>query len=147
MTLDELLENWETDSVISTDSQKLSEESTKTGKLQSKYVKIRAESNMRARKYQAAFNERRAWKQQYFRGEFNNPDDLKKYNVPAYRGPSTSIEINNLLEQDRELNDILLKKAVYDEMVGACDLILKELHNRTFAIGSAIKWNIFISGG
>lgn len=143
--LDTLLDEWEVDSKI--DNLDLSEESNKTGKLHSKYLRCRSTSSMKSRQIMNTYKERKAWKQSYFRGEFNNPEDLSKYNVKPWPGPFASIEVNNLIENDLELSEILLRKAHYDEMVAACDMILSELRNRTYAIGNSIKWNIFQSGG
>lgn len=143
--LDELVENWSNDSVI--DGKDLSGEIIRTPKLQSKYLKIRLDASMMSKKLGFQYKEKRHWKAQYFNGDFNNPDDLKKYNVPAWSGPFVRIQTEALLDNDKELNEILMKKVVYDEIVEFCNLVIQELKNRTFAINGAIKWNIFTSGG
>lgn len=142
---EEILTMWETDSKI--DNFSLDSELTKTGNLHAKYIRERATAKLKVHKLDRDYREKREWKRRYFKGDFNNPDDLKRYGVEPYRGSSINVDVENALNSDSELNDILLKKNYNEEIVVVCDAIIRELGNRTFALGSAVKWNIFQSGG
>jgi hypothetical protein len=50
------------------------------------------------------------------------------------------------MEADEELNKHLASKILNEEMVSACEAILKELHSRTFQLKSFIEWERFIQG-
>ena len=50
------------------------------------------------------------------------------------------------LDGDQQLINLLLKKAIHQEIVDSCEKILKEINNRTFQLNNIIKWEIFTSG-
>lgn len=145
MDLTQIMSEWEEDSIIN--ELELQSEALKTGKVQSKYLSYLSKARLTSKKLYSQYKERKDWKRRYFRGEFNNADDLKLYNIEPYRGSSLAAEIENKLEADKELIDILLKKDYYDEIVLFCEAVVKELNNRTYAIGNATKLYIFMNGG
>lgn len=145
MKIDDIFDEWEKDSVI--DQFDLSGESIKTGKLHSKYSRMRSEHRLKAETLASKHRTLREFKKKYYRGDFNNPEDLAKYNLTPWQGPFSNIDVQAMIDGDQELADILLKKVYYEEVVTFCESVLKELHNRTYAIGSSIKWEIFQGGG
>lgn len=145
MTLDEILEMWEKDSIV--DALELGDASIITSKMHSKYLAIMAKHKMITQSYDIKYKERRIWKQQYLRGDYNDPESVKKYNIEPTARLYANVEIKEILDSDNELNEILIKKMYNEQIVSVCEFILKELHNRTFAIGNAIKYNIFKGGG
>lgn len=145
MKLEDIMDEWDKDSKI--DPIELSDESIKTGKLNAKYLRFLAESRLKAKKAWIDYKEKKEWKRRYFRGDFNNPEDLKRYNIQPYHGLSVNVEVEKVLDGDSELNNLLLRKEYYEEIVTFCEAVIKELHNRTYAIGNSIKWNIFQGGG
>jgi hypothetical protein len=50
------------------------------------------------------------------------------------------------LDSDKELNAILLKKVLHEEIVDFCKSVLKELNNRTFQVRSIIEWEKYTGG-
>jgi hypothetical protein len=50
------------------------------------------------------------------------------------------------LDADDDLNKILIKKIIYEELVDTCDSILKEINNRTYQLGNIVKWETFAGG-
>lgn len=144
MKLEEIMQWWEEDSII--DNTDLENEITRTGKLHSKYMTNLSKARLLSANVWKKYKEQREWKRRYFRGDFNNADDLKKYGIEPYRGPTIQVEVDRILDSDSELNDILLKKAYYDEIVLFCEAVVKELNNRTYAINGAIKLQMFLSG-
>jgi hypothetical protein len=51
------------------------------------------------------------------------------------------------LDSDNDLNTLLMKKSLHQEIVDFCGSVLKELNNRTFQLNNLIKWEMFTSGG
>jgi hypothetical protein len=74
-----------------------------------------------------------------------NNDDLKKYGLDPFPF-LLKTDITTYMEADEELNKYLASKIVNEEMVSACEAILKELHSRTFQLKSFIEWERFIQG-
>lgn len=145
MTLEEIMEEWKKDSEI--DPMELSDHSIQTGKLHSKYVGILSRNRLIAKKLWVDYKEKKDWKRKYFKGEFNNPEDMAEYGIEPYRGRHVAAEVESILDSDTELNQILLKKEYHEEIVMFCESVIKELNNRTYAIGNAIRYNIFLGGG
>jgi hypothetical protein len=46
----------------------------------------------------------------------------------------------------KNLNKHLASKMLHEEVVSACEAIMKELHSRTFQLRSFIEWERFIQG-
>lgn len=145
MDLNDIMNEWIVDSAI--DPLELGEESIKTGKIHAKYAKLRSQHRLIAKKALSDYRERKEWWRKYYRGDFNNPEDLVRYGVEPYKGPHVNVEIDKMLESNEDLIKLLLKKEYHEEVVEFCEAVLTELRNRTFAIGNTIKWNIFVGGG
>lgn len=144
MTLDDVLYEWEKDMTEPVND--LGSASMANAKLHAKYLGIRSRSKIKAEQKKIDYKEERDLKRRYFQGDLNNPDDLAAYGLEPYRGPSTKLDVDARLESDKQLNELLMKKVHYDEIVSACDAIIRELNNRTYAIGSSIKWECFKGG-
>jgi hypothetical protein len=56
-------------------------------------------------------------------------------------------DIPTYLDSDTDLNTILMKKTVHQEIVDFCGSVMKELNNRTWQMKSLIDWEKFTSGG
>jgi len=145
MKLDELMTEWEQDSKVSPFD--LSGELLKTSSLHSKYLKYLTNFNLKAKSKYLEYREKREWKRRYFKGEFNNPSDLKLHNIEPYRGLAVNADIQVMLDADSELNQLLLKKEYYEQCAKFCEEAVKEIQARKYSIGNAIKWNIFQGGG
>ena len=48
--------------------------------------------------------------------------------------------------KDTELNNILLKKVIHEEIVEFCKNVLKELNNRTWQLKEYMSWERFVGG-
>ena len=71
---------------------------------------------------------------------------LEKYNLEPMTKKVLRADIPFYLESDKELNNILLKKVIHEEIVDVCQSILKELNSRTFQLRDFISWERFIQG-
>jgi hypothetical protein len=144
VTIDALMEEWSKDSSIDQiDPQK---SMAKIPELHSKYLRALTHHSMVAKKIQASYNERRRIKWEYYSGDLNNPDDLAKYELEPFTKKVMKSDIGQYLDSDTELNSILLKKVVHEEIVDFCKAVLKELNQRTWQIKSYMDWERFIRG-
>lgn len=145
VTIDALTTEWKNDATI--DETELSRELIKIPILHSKYVHILTYHDMLVKKLKGDYNKTKHLRSEYYRGNLNNKADLEKYGLEPNEKKILRQDINEYLEADLELEKINNKIIYHDGIVKLCELILKELHSRTFQLRSAIEWNRFISGG
>ncbi len=141
--LDDLMEEWSKDSKI--DSTEPGLELIRISSLHSKYLSILTHHRMLIKKFTNDYNQMKLTKFQYLNGELDI-DELKergwepngrliiKQNIPMY------------LDADEDLNNILIKKMIHDEIVDFCTSILKELNSRVYALRSFIEWQKLSQG-
>lgn len=115
-------------------------------KLHSKYLRITTHHNLIVKKLQAEYNTRRKIKWDYYNGDLNNPEDLERYGLEPMTKKVMRADLQHWLDSDTELNNILLKKVMHEEIVDFCKSVLKELNNRTFQLKSYMDWERFIGG-
>jgi hypothetical protein len=144
VNVDQLAEMWIEDSEVNQLDLQL--ELLKIGKLHSKYLRILTHHSLVSKKIMSDYNTRRRIKWEYYNGYLNNQDDLKKYNIEPMQIKLMKSEINTYLDSDRDLNDMLLKKVLHDEIVDFCKAVIKELGNRTFQIRAAIDLKKYEGG-
>jgi hypothetical protein len=144
VSIETLMEEWSKDSVI--DTTEPGKELARIPLMHSKYLRIMTHHNLVVKKTLSDYNHLRRVKWEYYNGDLNNPDDLAKYKLEPMMKKVLRADISTYLDSDRELNDILLKKAMHDEIVEFCKSVLKELNNRTFQVRSIIDWEKFTGG-
>jgi hypothetical protein len=142
--IEALMEEWSKDAPINeTDPQK---SLAQIPSLHAKYLHIMTHHNLMAKKLQYNYNERRRLKWEWYNGDLNNPEDLSKYNLPPQERKVIRQDIPQILDADSELNTLLLKKVLHEEIADFCKAVLKELGNRTFQLKSYIDYERFIRG-
>lgn len=144
VNIEDLMEMWSKDSPI--DITEPSRELERIPSLHAKYLRIMTHHNLLVKKLMSEYQNRRRIKWEYYNGDLNNPEDLEKYNLPPMTKKVLRADINIYLDSDQELNNILLKKVVHEEIVDFCRSVLKELNNRTFQVRSIIDWEKFTGG-
>jgi len=144
VTIDHLLEMWSQDARI--DETEPAKELSRISSLHSKYLRIRSHHNLLVKKMHFEYLSKRKIKNDYFSGNLNNPEDLEKYNLTPIQNKINKSDMNMTLDADDDLNKILIKKIIYEELVDTCDSILKELNNRTYQLGNIVKWETFAGG-
>lgn len=145
VTIDDLMEEWSKDAQV--DETEPGREMAKISSLHSKYLRILTHHNLVCKKLTADYNKLKKIKWEYYGGDLNNPEDLEKYGYEPWSKKTLRQDIPQYLDSDTELNNILLKKVVHDEIVNFCSSVLKELNNRTWQMKSLIDWEKFTSGG
>ena len=115
-------------------------------RLHAKYLRIMTHHNLLVKKLLSEYNSRRKIKWEYYSGDLNNLEDLQKYNLDPMVKKVLRADLPHYLDSDTELNNILLKKVMHEEIVEFCKSVLKELNNRTWQIKSYMDWERFIGG-
>lgn len=144
VNIDALTEEWINDAAYDeTEPQKAM---ANIPKLHAKYLRIMTHHNLIVKKMQADYNWRRKIKWEYYSGDLNNPEDLEKYGLEPMLKKVLRADLQHYLDSDFELNNILLKKVMNEEIVDFCKNVLKELNNRTWQLRSYMDWERFIGG-
>ena len=143
-TIEAVLSNWEKDCKI--DETDLIRELVATPNLHAKYldnyVYFKGKLAGAEKKYNLM-----AWKKRkYFRGEFEK-HELTAMGWSQWNGlkPSSS-ELNQLLDMDKDMNDLQEMTSAYKTAVSTVEFILKQIQSRDWAIKSMIEYNKYLSG-
>ena len=144
VNIDSLMEEWSKDAPI--DETEPGRELAKIPSLHAKYLRIMTHHNLIVKKQMYEYHKMRKIKWEYYNGDLNNPEDLEQYGLDPNPKKILRADIPTYLDSDKELNDILLKKVMHEEIVDFCKSVLKELNNRTFQIRSFIDWEKFTGG-
>jgi hypothetical protein len=142
--IDDLLEQWSKDCVYNETNPDT--ESSKIPILHAKYLQILSYYNLKSKKLTLDYNKLKRIKFEYYSGDLNNPEDLEHYGYEPMNKKLLKSSVPTYVDSDEELNNILMKRLVYQEIVDVCTSILKELNNRTFQIGNIVKWEQFHGG-
>ena len=144
VSLEDLMAMWAEDSVI--DETEPGRAMAKIPILHAKYLRILSYHNLLVKKLHNDYQRTKLLKWEYYKGNLNNPEDLKEHNLEPMVKNIMRQDIPMYLDGDNDLNKILLKKVMNQEIADSCEKILKELNNRTFAITNIIKWEIYTGG-
>ena len=145
VNIDALMEEWSKDSVI--DETEPGRELLKVPTLHSKYLRIMTHHNLMVKKIMGEYNRLRKIKFEWYSGDLNNPEDLAYYKFEPIMKKILRADITMHLDADKDLNDLLMKKILHEEIVSFCGAVLKEINNRTWQLRTFIDWERFTSGG
>jgi hypothetical protein len=142
MNIDELLQMWSKDANI--DRTEPGRELINIPILHAKYLQILSTHRLAVKNidYKLATLKRLKW--EYYTGKLDK-ETLEKHGWQPFPYTLKS-EVSTYLESDEDLNKLLAKKHIYEEMIEACTSIMKELNSRTFQLRSFIDYEKFISG-
>ena len=142
MKIEELMESWSKDSIV--DETSINSELAKIPKLHSKYLSIMTQHNLIVKKLMTDYYKLKTKKYEYYKGDFSQED----YEETGWEifVKKTGRDVTMYIDSDKELNKILLKKVVHEEIVDFCKAVLKELNNRTWQLKSYIDYERFLSG-
>lgn len=144
VNIDALMEEWSKDAPI--DETEPSRELAKVPNLHSKYLRIMTHHNLVVKKLMYEYHKMRKIKWEYYNGDLNNPEDLEHYGLDPNPKKILRADIPTYLDSDKELNDILLKKVIHEEIVEFCKTVLKEINNRTWQLRTIADWERFVGG-
>lgn len=144
MTLDQLQQEWEVDSVI--DDIHLDNSVLASPKLHSKYLKIMVNTKLKLTQMNSKYNQLKKAKFRYYRGEMSR-EELKEHNWDQWQGTKPlKSEMDQFLEGDEDLNNLEVKIEYLKTMIYALESILGQIKSRDWEIKSAITWKMFLAG-
>lgn len=144
VNIDDLMEEWSKDAAI--DETEPGRETAKISSLHAKYLRILTHHNLICKKLTADYNKLKRIKLEYYSGDLNNPEDLEHYGFEPMNKKLLKSSVPTYVDSDDDLNSILIKKMIHQEIVDFCTSVMKELNNRTFQLGNIIKWEQFTGG-
>jgi hypothetical protein len=143
VTIDSLISEWATDAKYN--ETEPSKEMAKISLLHAKYLRILTHHNLMVKKQNAEYIKLKKLKWEYYSGDLNGTEELEALGWEPIR-KILKPDMPMHLDSDADLNNILVKKIVHQEIVDICTSILKEINNRTYQLSNIIKWEIFKQG-
>lgn len=140
--LDELLETWKKDAEV--DRTEPGKALLDIPKLHSKYLNILTRHKLLQKECEYKYSKLKRVKWEYYTGRMDK-DSLDKYGWEPFPYTLKS-ELNIYFESDDDLNRLEAQKILHEQIVEACQAILKELNSRTFQLRDFIAWERFIQG-
>lgn len=141
MTLEELEEMWQKDSVINPDN--LHEESLKIPQLHAKYYSIYNTTTLLRERARETYNRVRLERYNYYSGKA--PAEVYAAEPFPYKLREKDA-IQRHMEADERLSKVDMKIRYYDVMLKFLEEIIKCVTNRTFQIKNSIEWSKFTAG-
>ena len=139
MELKELINLWKEDCNI--DDTELGYESTRIPNLHAKYLEIFSEERMKLRSLQIKKKKLYHVLSDYYRGDLNNPEDLKNIGREPWAKTVLRGDIGDYVNSDDEMLLLNSKVSTIEEKITILENILKAINNRGFQIKSAIDWH------
>lgn len=140
--LEELLSEWKKDSEI--DRTEPGRELLNIPKLHSKYLNILSHYRQLMRSVEFKYAETKRVKWEYYTGKLTK-EQLDELGWEPFQFVLKS-DISTNIEGDKDLNRLLAAKAMHEEIVRACESIMKELQSRTYQLKAFIDYERFIQG-
>jgi hypothetical protein len=144
MTLEDLMNMWETDSYI--DDNHLGEASTATPKLHAKWIQILVQYKLKLSKLNGDYYRLRKNKFRYYRGELSR-QELEELGWQQWQGVKPlKNEMDEFLQGDSEL--IILKQKVeyIQTVIDFLESVVRQINSRNFGIRDGIEWKKFLTG-
>lgn len=146
MTLEEILNSWETDSKINITD--LDNESVKVSILHHKYLKILSIERLKLSKFKAILRNQEGVLYKYYNSEFNdNEAKLKELGREPIGNRILKPYIKEYVDSDKEIVDIKDKMIIIEEKVTVLNEIIKSISGRSFQIANALNWTKITTGG
>lgn len=141
-TLDQILDLWKKHSEI--DITEPSKEILNIPKIHNTFLSIMTRHRIASKKAMFDYSKMKRTKWEYYTGKMSE-EELAEFGWEPFRYTLKS-DITTYLDSDKDLIKLLEKKAYYDECVGLCESILKELNNRTWQLREHMTHERFIQG-
>jgi len=143
--LDEILKSWAEDKKI--DEARIQGELLNIPMLHGKYLEILSDHRIRAQKAKFDHIRMKKIRKEYFSGTLDK-ETLDEYGWDQFElRIGTKGNIDLYLDSDDILIKLLEKKVYHDECVFVCEMILKELGSRTYALREWLQHERFLAGG
>ena len=130
-TIEGLMDEWSRDSII--EEMMAGKKSLEISVLHNKYCTFLINHNLISRKLGFDIQDLKAKKFLYYQNKLDD-GELKELGWPRYYNTLMKADIPPVMDSDKDIINMNLKKIMHEEIVEMCRLILKELNNRTFQI-------------
>ena len=144
MKIEEIHKMWQEDGEI--DMINVSNESSKTPKLHSKYYITYVQEGLKLKKLKAEYKQLRLTKEQYYKGELDI-EELKEYGWKPQPMKILRQDIPTYIEADQDIINTSLKIGMQEAKVEYLESIIRQIGNRGFQIKNIIDWERFRTGG
>jgi hypothetical protein len=141
MTLDEIQEMWQRDSVIDPDN--LHDESLKIPQLHSKYYTIYNTITLLREKARETYNRVKLERYNYYTGKA--PAEVYAEEPFPYKVRDKEA-LQRHMDADERLNKVELKIRYYDIMLKFLEEVIRMISNRTYQIKNSIEFMRFTAG-
>ena len=138
MKIEEVIEMWQQDAKI--DDVELDTEALNVPVLHGKYLKLFYEQKLRLKKYKIQYKTLNKTLSEYYRGELNNPEDLKVIGREPWEKHVLKADIQQYIEGDQQMVDLVTRMVYQEQVVSLLEDIMKSINNRGFQIKNAIDW-------
>lgn len=143
MTVDEILTEWQKDSVI--DNTKIGSESLNIPSLHSKYLRMHAMEKVGLTKLENQFKKLYKVKRQYYSGQLDKKD-LEKYGWEQFQLKILKQDMQHFIDGDDDLCELQNMISTQQEKVSTLDQIIRSINTRNFIIKNYIDWQKFENG-
>ena len=140
MNLQEILSEWDQDCII--DKTKLKEESLRSERLHSKYLRELVNANMMLEKKKTEYNKIILEKYIFYTEGAKSIKDIHK----APRGAVLKSEAEKYIQADDDIITITLELALIQEKCNTLKAIILAISKRSFNITNAINFDKFMAG-
>ena len=147
VTIDLLNDEWDKDCDIDFKDPDIDLELLKLSSLHSKYCRIRSHHIQVSYALEEKFRNMKELRREWIEGK-SELETLQKYGWHQWQGQTITMRTaqETRLADDPELTKILLKKKLQDLIVEQCDMYIKELNGRNFAIRGVIENRKYLKG-
>jgi hypothetical protein len=132
------MKEWKNDAKI--DDINLDSSSIDIPNLHAKWLEIRTKSKSKLIKLQYTKKKLTKTLYEYYRGNLNNPDDLKEIGREPLLNKPLNSETTIYVDADDEMININLRIAAQEEIVEVLTEILKSINNRNWVIKAAVDY-------
>jgi hypothetical protein len=140
---DDINEMWSKDCKINETD--LMTESRRIPELHSKYYNLFFKEALKVKKIKADLKELERAKFEYYTGSMDE-EELKERGWKPNPLKILRQDIDKYLQSDRDIINISLKIAYYEERANYLESIVRQINNRNFIIKSMIDWAKFTNG-
>lgn len=138
MKIEEVFEMWQHDAKI--DDVELDTEALNVPVLHGKYLKLFYEQKLKLKKYKIQYKTLNKTLSEYYRGELNNPEDLKVIGREPWEKHVLKADIQQYIEGDHQMIDLVTRMVYQEQVVSLLEDIMRSINNRGFQINAAINW-------
>lgn len=142
----DLMSMWVEDSKL--DRTDLLSELSRIDSLHAKYLNIHTTHSLLWKKAMREYHVRKRFWSAYYGGDHNEDREwLKQHNMEPPLKKVLKGEMQEYLDATDELNNILMKKTIHEEISNYAAEVVKQIRQRSYEIKSYIDYEKFLNGG